>query len=704
MLKFTDFFKQSPQNKLSLKNNTQLAYKGAWIQVYPNTVIDRWYVGDYSSANYTITVEFNSNKKEVLQVLIVARPDQASVTVFGRTSIDDSLVNISATVNDSYVDVVANATDTSFIGSKLIFYAMYAETITPLTISEATSFVDSSEGGGGYDGGGGTVGGGASSFSELTGQIALGQIPNTLITPAKLNLNASLLPTTDVTYDLGSASYRWRDLYLSGSSIKLGSATITATGTAVNLPAGTTIGGSSVSGFSTVEVSGQSNIVADTAGDTLTFVAGPGIAITTSAGTDTVTITNTGSGGGGASGVSSGTATRLAYYSSTGSVVQDSGANLTWNGTTLNVTGTITATGAVSYVRAYFDTLVELQAVSAVTWHGMVAHVHQTERMYFAHAGAWQPMSNFSDLNIFKTIAVAGQTSVVADSATDTLTLVAGTNVTITTDATTDTITINATGGGGGTLDSLTDVVISAPATNQVLKYNGSNWVNGTDATGGGGTTSDSFTTIAVAGQSNVVADSSTDTLTLVAGTNVTITTDAATDTITINSTSSGGATSLDGLSDVAITSASSGQILLHTGSGFVNYTSRLFHQFAYPAITVLDVTANGSSAYRFDQYGTADDPTIYAISGTTIAFNLAGVTSPSHPFLIQTSGGSNYDTGLIHVAVDGTVSTGSSAQSKNSGTLYWKIPAGTTGNYRYQCALHGAMFGVITIKDISAI
>ena len=684
MLKFTDFFKQSPQNKLSLKNNTQLAYKGAWIQVYPNTVIDRWYVGDYSSANYTITVEFNSNKKEVLQVLIVARPDQASVTVFGRTSIDDSLVNITATVNDSYVDVVANATDTSFIGSKLIFYAMYAETITPLTISEATSFVDSSEGGGGYDGGGGTVGGGASSFSELTGQIALGQIPNTLITPAKLNLNASLLPTTDITYDLGSASYRWKDLYLSGSSIKLGSATITATGTAVNLPAGTTIGGSSIGGFSTVEVSGQSNIVADGAGDTLTFVAGPGIAITTSAGTDTVTITNTGSGGGGASGVSAGTATRLAYYSSTGSVVQDSGANLTWNGTTLNVTGTITATGAVSYVRAYFDTLVELQTVSAATWHGMVAHVHENGgRMYFAHSGAWQPMSNFSDLNIFKTIAVAGQTSVVADSATDTLTLVAGTNVTITTDATTDTITINATGSGGGTLNDLTDVVISAPTTNQVLKYDGSNWVNGTDATGSGGTTSDSFTTIAVAGQSNVVADSSTDTLTLVASTGISITTNASTDTITIASTVSAGATAFTGLSDISTSGLTVDKIYL-------------------PAITMLDVTANGNSAYRFDQYGTADDPTIYAISGTTIAFNLAGAST--HPFLIQTSGGSNYDTGLVHVTTTGTVTTGTSAQSKSSGTLYWKIPAGTTGNYRYQCAAHGGMFGVITIKDISAI
>jgi len=682
MLKFTDFFKQSPQNKLSLKNNTQLAYKGAWIQVYPNTVIDRWYVGDYSSANYTITVEFNSNKKEVLQVLIVARPDQASVTVFGRTSIDDSLVNITATVNDSYVDVIANATDTSFIGSKLIFYAMYAETITPLTVSEATSFVDSTEGGGGYDGGGGTVGGGASSFSELTGQIALGQIPNTLITPAKLNLNASLLPTTDITYDLGSASYRWKDLYLSGSSIKLGSATITATGTAVNLPAGTTIGGAAVSAFSAVDVSGQTSIVADTASDTLTFVAGPGIAITTSAGTDTITITNTGSGGGGGGGVSAGTATRLAYYASTGSVIQDTGTNLTWSGTNLNVTGTITATGAVSYVRAYFDTLVELTAVSPSTWHGMVAHVHETGRIYFAHAGAWAPVANLSDLNIFSTIAVAGQTSVVADSATDTLTLVGAGGITITTNATTDTITITGSGGGGN-LDSLSDVVITSPTTNQVLKYDGSNWVNGTDATGGGGATSDSFTTIAVAGQSNVVADSSTDTLTLVASTGISITTNASTDTITIASTVSSGATAFTGLSDISTSGLTVDKIYL-------------------PAITMLDVTANGSSAYRFDQYGTTDDPTIYAISGTTIAFNLAGASS--HPFLIQTSGGSNYDTGLVHVTTTGTVATGSSAQAKQSGTLYWKIPAGTTGNYRYQCASHGAMFGVITIKDISAI
>jgi len=35
-----------------------------------------------------------------------------------------------------------------------------------------------------------------------------------------------IIPSADVTYDLGSSSYRWRDLYLSGNTINLGGATI----------------------------------------------------------------------------------------------------------------------------------------------------------------------------------------------------------------------------------------------------------------------------------------------------------------------------------------------------------------------------------------------------------------------------------------------------------------------------------------------
>jgi hypothetical protein len=62
----------------------------------------------------------------------------------------------------------------------------------------------------------------------------------------------------------------------------------------------------------------------------------------------------------------------------------------------------------------------------------------------------------------------------------------------------------------------------------------------------GGGSASDSFKTISVTGQSSVVADSSTDTLSLIAGTNVSITTDATADSITINST--GAYTSVDSI------------------------------------------------------------------------------------------------------------------------------------------------------------
>lgn len=53
-----------------------------------------------------------------------------------------------------------------------------------------------------------------------------------------------------------------------------------------------------------------------------------------------------------------------------------------------------------------------------------------------------------SSQNVFERIVVSGQSDVVADSPTDSLTLVAGTNITITTDAATDSITINSSSGG----------------------------------------------------------------------------------------------------------------------------------------------------------------------------------------------------------------------------------------------------------------
>ena len=125
----------------------------------------------------------------------------------------------------------------------------------------------------------------------------------------KFNLSGSvgtdIIPDTDVAYDLGNATYRFRDLYLSGSSIKLGAATITATGTAVNLPAGSTIGGSAIGipgGDLNVNiVADDSTVIVNTTTEVVTAQGGfvgnvTGNATSVTNGiytTDTATVTNT---------------------------------------------------------------------------------------------------------------------------------------------------------------------------------------------------------------------------------------------------------------------------------------------------------------------------------------------------------------------------------------------------------------------------
>lgn len=80
---------------------------------------------------------------------------------------------------------------------------------------------------------------------------------------------------------------------------------------------------------------------------------------------------------------------------------------------------------------------------------------------------AYVTSQSIADLSLtFKTIAVSGQSDVVADSGTDTLTLVAGSNITLTTNASTDTITIASSGGGGGLSDGdYGDVTVSGSGT-----------------------------------------------------------------------------------------------------------------------------------------------------------------------------------------------------------------------------------------------
>ena len=83
--------------------------------------------------------------------------------------------------------------------------------------------------------------------------------------------------------------------------------------------------------------------------------------------------------------------------------------------------------------------------------------------------GAWQGIGGVGsgdvNQNAFSIISVAGQNNVAADLATDTLSIIAGTNVTITTDASGDSITINSSGGGGSSFDGAYSSLTGVPTT-----------------------------------------------------------------------------------------------------------------------------------------------------------------------------------------------------------------------------------------------
>ena len=113
--------------------------------------------------------------------------------------------------------------------------------------------------------------------------------------------------------------------------------------------------------------------------------------------------------------------------------------------------------------------------------------------------------------------------------------------------------------------------------------------------------------------------------------------------------------------------------------------------------VTTLSVVNSGSGAYLFDQYS-GNNPDIYLHPGQTISFN---INATGHPFLIRLSdGGTLYNVGLTHVSTTGIVTTDSSAQGKESGTLIWKVPFDLTGNtYVYQCQNHSAMVGNLIIQ-----
>ena len=237
-------------------------------------------------------------------------------------------------------------------------------------------------------------------------------------------------------------------------------------------------------------------------------------------------------------------------------------------------------------------------------------------------------------------------------------------------------------------IDALSDVdtTTSAPSDGEILAWDNdaSKWAPST-AGSGGDVNQNAFTTISVLGSSDIIADSTTDTLNFVNGNGIVLSTTPGTDTITIASNINAGATQFSQLTD-----AQSAGITID--------------EVAENAMVTLRVGANGFTSYTFNSHYTGSNPTIYAISGTTIAFDLNA--APGHPTEIQDATGTALTSGVFHVTPQGalTQQTVDAAHDPDRGTLYWRIPENTSGNFRYQCTAHAPMVGVINIKRLSTL
>ena len=128
-----------------------MSFKGTELQIPAATVIDTWFVGEFSTATYDIIAEYGKDDVERVTLEVVGRYDQVHLIEHGRSNLGKDLVQFTAVSDVSKITVIATPyyqADgvTPLVNVKLTFKATYSERI--LTASIPTIIGQSNNAGG----------------------------------------------------------------------------------------------------------------------------------------------------------------------------------------------------------------------------------------------------------------------------------------------------------------------------------------------------------------------------------------------------------------------------------------------------------------------------------------------------------------------------------------------------------------------------
>ena len=282
-----------------------------------------------------------------------------------------------------------------------------------------------------------------------------------------------LVPNGDEIYDLGDSARKWRDLYLSGNTIKLGTISlkdsggdltvVDAAGNKINLDLSLSTNNTTVLSLDSSTGTFVFND-SDLARTNINETFHAGVTVVNGATVDSATITNlantqlTGS-------QATFDSANIGTLRVTGNTVIDGNLTITGTETTVNTetinladntivlnsnaTGaptenagieiergdsanksflwnegqgywtlngeTLETTGKILFGNVYSS---EGDLPDASTYHGMFAHVHGTGKGYFAHAGAWHKLLDMSSANDSATITNLATTQLTGSQAT----------------------------------------------------------------------------------------------------------------------------------------------------------------------------------------------------------------------------------------------------------------------------------------------